>query len=318
MKTLRTRKSGFTLVEMLVVVTLIAIVATIAIALLGGASRDAAETVNSSNMKQLTSNLGAYMQLHDFTLPDRLDSLMNATSVAAGGSYTTLTTGVIVADSPETFFYIGLDANRDGVIDSTSYTSKGLNSAAYSSDFRSLTVTQLTSNDVSRLASIGITTVYDVVPATTGNSRGNLFHGEDNYSSRTLKVGDPVCTLDPASTKNGKYLYDDFGFHDIYNTTNYPISGTSLTSAGRGAAMAARRFLVFGIGRYSTIVGDRKAGLQEPPKCKIVNAGEYNRYLLVVKLAADANDLSSDLAGVLDPTGKDSRAADSWATRTGN
>jgi len=315
MKKLRNRKSGFTLVEMLVVVTLIAIVATIAIALLGGASKDAAETVNSSNIKHLASAIGSYQQLHDGLLPDKLDSLLDSTKVAAGGSYTMVTTGVYVADSPGTLIYIGKDADFDGVIDSTSYTSKGLDPAAWQTGFRSLTVTQLTTNDVNKLASIGICSVYDTIPDTSS------FHGTEKTQERGLKVGDPVLTVDPQTSRNGKNLYFALGFHNIFNTTNYPVVSAKdqdLTSSGRIAAMGAARYLVFGIGKDSTIIGDRKAGLQDPPACTIVPAGEYNRYMLVVKMPGGVNDEDTQFAGILDARGCNARAADSWATRTGN
>lgn len=312
MKTLHPAKKGFTLVEMLVVVTLIAIVATIAIALVGGASRDAAESVNSNNIKHLTSCIGAYQQLHDGLLPDKLDSLIDSTKATVGGSYTMLTTGVYVADSPGKFIYIGMDSDNDGVIDSTSYTSKGLDPAAWQTVFRSLTVTQLTSNDVSNLSGIGITTVYDTKPATSS------FHGSEQFVQRGLKVGDPVLTVDPYTSRNGINLYYDLGFHDIYNTTNYPTSGYGLTDTARAAAMAAARYLVFGIGRYSTIIGDRKAGLQEAPACGVVPSTEYNRYLLAIKMPGGVNDTDTQFAGILDSRGCNARAADSWATRTGN
>lgn len=315
MKTPHPAKKGFTLVEMLVVVTLIAIVATIAISLLGGASRDAAESVNASNIKHLASCIGSYQQLHDGQLPDKLDSLMSSANVAAGGSYTMLTTGVYVADSPSTLLYIGMDANRDGAIDDTSYTSKGLDPAAWQTVFRSLTVSQLTSNDVSYLAGIGITKVYDTIPATSS------FHGSERTQERALRYGDPVLTVDPQTSRNGKQLYFDLGFHDIYNTTNYPVvsaSNLDLTSAGRSAAMGGARFLVFGIGKYCTMIGDRKAGLQEAPACGVVPSTEYNRYLIVVKMPSGPNDMDTQFAGILDAMGNNARAADSWATRTGN
>jgi prepilin-type N-terminal cleavage/methylation domain-containing protein len=309
------RHSGFTLVEMLVVVTLIAIVATIAISLLGGASRDAAEAVNASNIKHLTSCIGSYQQLHDGQLPDKLDSLMSTANVAAGGSYTMLTSGVYVADNPGTLIYIGMDSNRDGIIDDTSYTSKGLDPAAWQTVFRSLTVTQLTTNDVNYLASIGITKVYDTTPATSS------FHGSERLVERALQYGDPVLTVDPQTSRNGKQLYFDLGFHDIFNTTNYPVVSTKdqdLTADGRRAAMGAARFLVFGIGRYCTMIGDRKAGLQEAPSCGVVPSSKYNRYLMVVKMPGGPNDMDAQFAGILDSMGNIARSADSWATRTGN
>ena len=319
MKNHKRAAGGFTLVELLVVVTLIAIVATIAISLMSGASRDAGETVNSSNIKHLTSSIGAYQQLHGGSLPDRLDSLMDSTKVAAGGSYIPLvsgssTTSVYVVENPGTLLYIGKDTNRDGAIDSTAYTSKGVDPAAWQTLFRSLTVTQLSSNDVSNLADIGITTVYDITPS----GDGNLFHGNDSYVARALKAGDPVLTVDPQTSRNGMSVYNDFGFKDLYNTTNYPTSGSlGLSSDSRAKAMSAMRYLVFGIGANATMIGDRKAGLQEAPSSKVVKPGFYSRYLLVVKMAPGPTDMDNDFAGVLDPRGNTSRGADSWATRTG-
>lgn len=307
------RKNGFTLVEMLVVVTLIAIIATIAISLMSGASRDAAETVNSASIKHLTGNVGAYQQLHGGMLPDKLDSLMDSTKVAAGGSYTMLTNTIYVADNPGSLLYIGKDSDRNGVIDSGTYTSKGLDPAGWRDAFKSLTVTQLTSNDVSNLAALGITTVCDITPSNDGN----LFHGQDSYVERGLRFGDPVLTVDPQTSRTGIGIYSDLGFKDINNTTNYPVSGAGLTSTARGRAMASMRFLVFGIGTKSTMVGDRKAGLQEAPRCPVVKPGYYNRYLLVVKMSAGPTDMDNDFAGILDPMGNNSRSADSWATRTG-
>jgi prepilin-type N-terminal cleavage/methylation domain-containing protein len=327
MKTLRTRKSGFTLVEMLVVVTLIAIVATIAIALLGGASKDASETVNGAVMKQLTSNIGSYMQLHSGAMPDKFDSLINSLAVGTEvGGFSTLTTtlstggSVSVATTPGAVLTIGYDPEPDGVVNDTTATYKGLDTAGWSGGFRSLTVSKLTTNDVDRLAKLGITTVYDMVGSTK-----DLFNGEFPYTttSRALKVGDPVVVLDPQTQRNGKSIYDEFGFHDIFNTTNYPTTGGTttgdLTDQGRANALVSARYVVFGLGRYCTMVGDRKAGLQECPKSPIMRAGYYNRYLVVVKIVTGATqtDTDADFAGILDPMGNTTRSASSWATRTG-
>ena len=307
MKTLRNRKSGFTLVEMLVVVTLIAIVATIGISLLGGASKDAAESVNIANIRQLTNNLGAYQQLHGGLLPDKLDSLMSSNSVTRGLTYTTVTTGVAIADSPALAFYIGLDTDNDGVMDNSTGTSKGIDPAAWRDSFRTLTAYQLTGSDITNLASIGITTVYDVKPAL------NLFHGDIEYTARTLKAGDPVAIVDPYTTGGGRHIYHDFGISDAEETSIYPS-----TAAGRNALFAKQRYLVFGVGPNTTMLGDRKAGIQDAPKSSVPKPGYYNRYLLVVKMPMGANDQTIDMAGVLDPQGKNSRKAYEWATRTAN
>ncbi len=82
--------------------------------------------------------------------------------------------------------------------------------------------------------------------------------------------------------------------------------------------MCSSDLLVFGIGKYCTMIGDRKAGLQEAPACGVVPSTEYNRYLIVVKMPSGPNDMDTQFAGILDAMGNNARAADSWATRTGN
>lgn len=308
------KSNGFTLVEMLVVVTLIAIVASIIIALLGGASKDAAEIVNESNVRHLTSQIGSYQQLHGGLLPDKLDSLLDSNKVESV-SYTLLATGVSVVDNPGTVFYCGKDLDNDGVVDDPSSTSKGINPKAWSGTFASLTVTQLTTNDINQLTELGITTVKDLYTTT-----GDLFNGMERYTERRLKVGDPVATVDPYTVKNGRLIYRDLGFHEISDETKYPKNGeTYITDEARSNAMKAFRLLVFGVGPECTLVGDRKAGVQEAPRSLAVGAGYYNRYLVVIKVNVDSRtDVDADFIGVLDPQGNSSRSANSWATRTGN
>lgn len=313
----RNKRTGFTLVEMLVVVTLIAIVATIAIALLGGARQDAAEAVNFSNIKHMTSMLGAYQQLHDGALPNHVDSLI-ASNKLANATYETIATAtqflpqIDVVSNPGTVLYIGKDDNMDGVSDNPDDTSKGLYGAAWSGSFASLTVSKLTENDINRLRDLGITTVRDFT------TNGSLFNGTETYSIRVLKVGDPVVVVDPRTSRNGIGAYKSFGYNVLDDKVAFPVNQTGLLDEGRATAMQNARFLVFGIGPNSTIVGSRKAGVTEAPASKVLPAGYYNHYLMVVKIGNPPVDVSANLAGVMDPAGNTARSAESWATRTGN
>ena len=124
--------------------------------------------------------------------------------------------------------------------------------------------------------------------------------------------------VDPQTGRCGKFVYNDLGLHEILDTTAYPVSGSDLTAASRAKAMAKARYFVFGIGGNSTIIGDRKAGLQSTPQSSVPSAGYYNRYLMVVKMSTGPNDMTSDFAGILDPQGKTVSRATEWATRTGN
>lgn len=317
----RRGEKAFTLVEMLVVVLLIAIVATVGISLLGGTSKGAAGRVNVSNMRQLTGLISAYQHVHEGVLPNKLDSLIDVTKIT-GANYRKITTAdgmhedVEVVDDPATVLYCGKDTDKDGVIDNPDYTAKGLMPESYSGLFRTLTVTKLTTNDVNQLAKLGITKVMDMNP----RDDGNLFHGMETYAERILQPGDPVATLDPSTIKNGRGIYRDMGFHEISNIDEYPFQGrdTDLATELREKAMSTMRYLVFGIGPDATIVGERNAGLQEAMTSPITTKGHYNRYMIVVKMGGrTVADMTSDFAGVLDPQGNNSRSAGSWATRTG-
>ncbi len=313
----RSSKRGFTLVEMLVVVTLIAIVATIAITILGGATQDAAESVNISNIKHMTSMLGAYQQLHGGQLPNHVDSLL-ASNKIANAQYTTVkeatnfAPAIEVVDDPGRVIYVGQDDDMDGIPDNPDNTSKGIYPAAWSGMFRSLTVSKLTENDINRLRDLGINTVRDFT------TDGSLFNGLETYSTRVLRVGDPVVVVDPQTSRNGIGAYKAFGFNEIDNRERFPVDQVGLSDTDRGVLMQDARFLVFGIGPNSTIVGSRKAGVTEAPVSKILPPGYYNHYLMVIKVGNPPVDVSANLAGVLDPAGNTTRSAESWATRTGN
>src|SRR5512144_1088189 len=66
-------KPGFTLIEVLVVIAIIAILAAILFPVFAQAREKARQTVCASNLKQIGTAFAMYMQDYDERLPDRRD-----------------------------------------------------------------------------------------------------------------------------------------------------------------------------------------------------------------------------------------------------
>src|SRR4051812_8160408 len=65
-------RSGFTLIELLVVIAIIAVLAGLLFPVFGKTKRVAAETRTISNLRQISSAIGAYCGEHDDELPGPL------------------------------------------------------------------------------------------------------------------------------------------------------------------------------------------------------------------------------------------------------
>lgn len=320
------KTTGFTLIELIVVVTILAIVSAGAVGLMSGLTLKSAVTMTYATEKQLTDQLNSYVKGHDGLMPDGFDSLMRddwaAVSAANSTTYTTdATTGQILLTTPSSmvkwFMYSGYDVSPlDGVAD-TGAKSLGTTITACGGGVQTLTVTQLRASDVAALKVLGITTVYDIDHAT------DMVDGTLTYIKRTLKAGDPVMALDPAKA---------FGTIPTYVTINgndadYTGSGTKTDANYNphyGQSNVRNLFLVFGIGSNCTIIGDRKAGLQEVPVCTTLvttttdkpkpRTDCYNRYLAVVKMPF--NDLDRPcFAAILDSQGWNAQGAQQWYNR---
>ena len=314
--TLRTTRRRFTLVELLIVIALIAVVSGMVVGLFGSAVDKSAATASMATQKQLVNQLNSYQQLHGNTLPDDFDSLIADDVTAATydtlGTYSVIGEGTFdlnVAGDTTLFFR---QAVTPGATTDDQYINRGVHLDGYTGADRTLTVKELTSDDVRVLANLGITTLFDLREA-------DLFYGEPRTTERVIAVGGPIAIVDP-TTLAGQRLYRDFGI-DLSDTVAYPRNGADdastawddtleLNAAGRLAALQAQIFYVLGVGTNSKLVGDQLAGVQEAPTSGVVSQGFYNYFSLVIKKgAATRGDRNPGIAGVLDPRGRGASAA---------
>lgn len=308
----RTR-SGFTLVELLVAIMIIAIISGAVVALSGALVTDSAITMTLATQKQLTNQLTQFYQGHGRQLPNGLDSLLRDDFAVAGASAGYTLTGPLELinrttdanggpGAPRGVIYTGLDVNQDGMADAGA-KSQGLTIMSWSGQgVHSLTVAKLNAADLASLNRIGITEVNDIA-----HDR-DLVDGQLTYVKRKLAVGDPVVIMDPAGLKSS---YDSFT-----DTTGLTTSADKLTYRPH--------FIVFGIGPNCSMVGDRRGGFQEAPVCRTVvtwitakprgDSGYYDRYMAVVKMPVDGKDVPT-LAGVLEANGWPIRPAEIWYFR---
>ncbi|BFL76182.1 type II secretion system protein [Finegoldia magna] len=76
LQTLKKKKKGFTLLELLVVLAILAILIAIAIPVYKGQKEKAARTAHNANVRVLETALESYKQDNNGNLPDGLDKLI--------------------------------------------------------------------------------------------------------------------------------------------------------------------------------------------------------------------------------------------------
>ena len=333
-------KKGFTLIELIVVIAILAFVTMVGIHSYGNLREVQAKKMNVTNIKRVYHALATYDTLmreeSKLNFFDYFDSLVD---VSAGGAWTgsagTYTwTGTAV--SGQAGLYDGSwknlttlsNAIGQGARTYTLEEAKDENRGTRETGLLAkLAIYHVTSNEVELLKSAGIRNVLLHNPSTgqassyckipvgvnvpTGGGPG--FRPDMSaYYPAALEAGSPVAVVKPlvagrSGAASVSDTYKNLGY--FQSTTN--TWTTSDTDQEKYLATVKTKLLVFGIGQNAQCVRGQM-GLGEPPYNPVYDKRHYRSYLAVFAITEGGQGVASTckLAGVVDCAGQTYKEAE--------
>lgn len=319
---MKQNNKGFTLVELVMVIAILALIATLAISRLSGVKVDSEKKLNVANLTRIGTGLDTFMAANNDEL-NRLDSLLSVAEVAGTAGAFDVTT-----------FPAVLGADTNGVELVTLNDALVVGTTAYGGFPGLLARYYLTDSDVQALNRIGL---KYVMTATDG---GRFSAGDDGAwpqgsindrdtifcLAKSLTNGFPLAVINPAGVIGagqnikpiGARVYESCGQEVFFTTTAQLLIGETQVAPADGLTTLATNdgqgiLLAFGVGQFASIIGNNRAGLDNAPVCPIVSdSTEYRRYIMLIRLRHTSAGSEAEYAGIIDPTGQtilDARAA---------
>lgn len=311
-------ESGFTLVELVVVIALIALVSSLAISRLGNVKEASRAKMNVANLARLGTAVDAFLSMSDQPKLDRMDSLLFKDAAENGDNANNMSGSISlhVATSDGTN---GVALNS-GLATSASYYGGG--------GAGLLCPYWLTAADVTALQRLGFTYLM------YGTDGSHLLQGEDGSWSagsildpdqcmsyaRALTNGLQVAVVNPGAIMMGSGTATPIGalaYRSCGQDVRYSLQGkvlidgvaqTSVQDAFNtlNATGGDGILLALGLGAECSMIGNNAAGLDHAPTCPVITApDEYARYLILFRLRTDAaGGRTATYAGILDPLGQ--------------
>jgi len=316
------QKSGFTLLELVMVIAVLAIIASIGIGKFSDMRAKSAKRVNVSNLQTLTRTAQTYIAQADQTtgIFDKMEALLDIDGsgkwTGAPGTYhwtekAGLTDIPGIYRGPKSVSQIS-NAGGEGA-DTTGQTleeQRKQNQGITDSLLGKIGVYYLTANDVKGLKNAGISSYFlhnylagqSSLFGFTQNEDGTpLENGGPGFRADmsafykvALTNGSPVVVLRPSKAKS---IYKAFGC-DLNLTKDQDIyDDLQLASAG----LVNYRLFCFGLGRTCTFA---RNALDSVPRCEIYGRDYYRNYIMVFKQPTGAQSgYVVSFAGVLDADG---------------
>lgn len=326
-------KAGFTLIEMVVVVAIIALVTALAVMKLSGLRTDMKVKANIANLKRIDSAVENYLVANLGKGLNRLDLLMKYDQPAKMGSRGSASFDDI--EVPPSYMESSLlsDTNTGLHTNLTTITTQ------YGTTFSPLLGTyHLSTADAKALReTFGLQYGME---GTDGNRQrtgadGAWAQGKTTDPdtcqcvARLLTNGVSVAVVNPYSVSSdiqpsGCAIYNacgqkiwfgtDMKLHMDGDATSYGTSEDAikaLYATGKGGIL-----LAFGLGSYASMIGENVAGLDAAPVCPDIESGAYRRYILLIRLKQTVqNGVEAEYAGVIDPRGRTLAALQSRITK---
>lgn len=249
---MKKKEGGFTLLELLVVVAILAAIAGTATIMLQDTDRKGAAAAHVAMMDELSKGIQTFRVLNQGQYPNNFDSLLSNTAATLTGA-------------------TALD-NAASITAKTNFINADL--------LAQLTLTTYTADDVKALGEVGITTARVIDPAATpdGGTNTDCATGTSIRALLSSKVGNTTPqNIFRAPAANG-----------CGHVTNAPIAAADAVyrwaPAGnlRVSAAATDRLLAFGIGPDSSLFNPSTIGaLSNVPVYRHVAPTEYNRFIVL-------------------------------------
>lgn len=297
---LKSKKAGFTLLEMLVVIAIIAGLAVVLLPMFGDVSEKAATAADAANQSDLTRQIMSFSEINK-TNPNQLDSLLDLDEQNCVYGDDDATTGCYTAaDTAEGALWPPFHGHNQVSGDFT-LTSLNLQDNGNPNPFLNPGLVAWHS-----LQAMGITEVWDHDRAAANasnsarrNAAASPIDPTPNDVPREL-VSDAttdsfiaVLNRDDSDADGvldntvAQGIYEHFGIH-----VQDPTDPTDFTPTGYIAA--------FGVGPESSLVGNTRAGVMEAPLSASMDSEEYyGRYVALY----DVSGFVGKFLGVITPKG---------------
>ena len=324
-------RRGFTLVELLMVIAILAIISTLAIQKLGGLKEGAREEVNRANVIRVANALETHAAANVGKMKfDKLDALvMYGASAGTAGSTAKL------SSTADLMVYTGIEANRGLAPELVGASQNGY--AATSAGI--LGTYYLQESEIRALdRDLGLRYVMRGYPATLSVPYYQFYGDDGTYVSggtnsadtcsavaTSNKVGMAVAVVNPGATLNnapvGPSIYKSCGMNVAYSGKTYKVmvngadcdSNEKAFDALRAAGEDGGILMAFGLGENCALIGSSMGGLDSAPVSPVMDRSEYRRYIVLVRMVYETQAgrtgttytaKRAEFAGVMDPRGR--------------
>lgn len=304
---------GFTLLELVMVVAIIAIISTLAVSRIGGLRDKAARNVSVANQQAISRAVETYLALNNGKL-NRLDSLLDhvGTDPAIEGFE-------FDESRRANYLYAGPDASEN--------VPEEVNSGLTPKMKSLLCLYGLSKAEKSALSDLGLNLVMRHATITNTaaiSTRGGAGRGDDGVYLPAGVATDPdlsACVATAVTnaefrlvaavvpyTEVGRAVYRDCGY-DLRMTKTAAEFESGREDTKAEVAAAGGPLIAFGLGGEASIVGAAEGGLESVPECSFPPSRYYRRYVLLFRLVNKGGLVKAYFAGTLDPCGQTVRVA---------
>ena len=296
-------RAAFTLYELLMVVTILAILSTLAFSKYGQVQKTSALKLSIANQTMVSRAVGTYLGLNDGEGLDRLDALINlgAPTGGAGGAFDFGAADIYRGPATPSERNTGLDPALASLL------------CAYT----------LAPPEALALRRLGLHYVMRSItaappPGTLGED-GSLVLAADEFDPAaaacvaTLVTNGLACAAIDPRFLAGALVYQACGQNLAFTQSDAAAQNISSDSSAAIAALDAigGKLLAFGLGQSASIIGKNNGGLETLPTSEVPSRSQYRNYILLIRLAPAAAPgmVRAEFAGVLDPLGNTVQAA---------